>query len=177
ALIGLPHAFLFGALAALSRFIPYFGALTAALLPTILSMAVFQGWMHSVAILGVFLILEVVTANYAEPHIYGHHTGLTALAILVAASFWTLIWGPVGLVLSMPLTVCLVVIGRHVPSLEFLTVMLGDRPAIPPPACFYQRLLARDEREAAEILDDCLKGDTLENIYDKVLIPALMMSE
>lgn len=175
--IGLPHAFLFGAMAVLSRFIPYFGALTAALLPTALSLAVFPGWMHSVAILCVFLVLEVFTANYAEPHIYGRHTGLTALAILVAAAFWTLIWGPVGLVLSMPLTVCLVVIGRHVQSLEFLTVMLGDRPAIPPPACFYQRLLARDEREAAEILDSCLKGDTLESIYDKVLIPALLMSE
>ena len=175
--IGLPHAFLFGAVAALSRFIPYGGALAAALLPTVLSMAVFQGWMHSIAILCVFLILEVFTANYAEPHIYGRQTGLTALAILVAAAFWTLIWGPVGLVLSMPLTVCLVVIGRHVPSLEFLTVMLGDRPAIPPPACFYQRLLARDEREAAKILDGCLKSDTLEAIYDKVLIPALLMSE
>ncbi|HUB31225.1 MAG TPA: AI-2E family transporter [Terracidiphilus sp.] len=174
--IGLPHALLFGALAALSRFIPYFGALTAALLPTLLSLAVFQGWTHSIEVLCTFLFLEIFTANYVEPRIYGRHTGLTALAILVAAAFWTLIWGPVGLVLSMPLTVCLVVIGRHVPSLEFLTVMLGDRPAIPPPTCFYQRLLARDEREAAEILDSCLKGDTLENIYDKVLLPALLMS-
>ncbi|MGA7107347.1 MAG: AI-2E family transporter [Terracidiphilus sp.] len=176
-LIGLPHAFLFGALATLSRFIPYFGALTAALLPTVLSLAVFQGWLHSLAILCTFVILEVFTANYVEPHIYGRHTGLTAFAILVAAGFWTLIWGPVGLVLSMPLTVCLVVIGRHVPSLEFLSILLGDRPAIPPPACFYQRLLARDEREAAEIIDTCLKDETLENIYDSVLIPALLMSE
>jgi predicted PurR-regulated permease PerM len=176
-LVGLPHAFLFGALAALSRFIPYFGALTAALLPTVLSLAVFQGWLHSLAILCTFIILEVFTANYVEPHVYGRHTGLTALAILVAAGFWTLIWGPVGLVLSMPLTVCLVVIGRHVPSLEFLSILLGDRPAIPPPACFYQRLLARDEREAAEILDTCLKDEPLESIYDSVLIPALLMSE
>jgi predicted PurR-regulated permease PerM len=175
--IGLPHPLLFGAFAALSRFIPYFGALAAALLPTVLSLAVFQGWSHSIEILCIFLFLEVFTANFAEPHIYGRHTGLTSLAIMVAAAFWTLIWGPVGLVLSMPLTVCLVVIGRHVPSLEFLTVMLGDRPAIPPPTCFYQRLLARDEREAAAILESCRKSDTLENIYDKVLIPALLMSE
>ena len=175
--IGLPHSLLFGAFAALSRFIPYFGALAAALLPTVLSLAVFPGWSHSIEILCIFLCLEVFTANFAEPHIYGRQTGLTSLAIIVAAAFWTLIWGPVGLVLSMPLTVCLVVIGRHVPSLEFLTVMLGDRPAIPPPTCFYQRLLARDEREAAEILDGCLKTDTLESIYDKVLIPALLMSE
>jgi predicted PurR-regulated permease PerM len=176
-LIGLPHPLLFGALATLSRFIPYFGALTAALLPTILSLAVFQGWLHSVATLCTFVILEVFTANYVEPHIYGRHTGLTAFAILVAAGFWTLIWGPVGLVLSMPLTVCLVVIGRHVPSLEFLSILLGDRPPISPPARFYQRLLARDEREAAEILDASLKGGTLESVYDSVLIPALLMSE
>ena len=175
--IGLPHPLLFGAFAALSRFIPYLGALAAALVPTVLSLAVFQGWSHSIEILATFFCLEVFTANFAEPHIYGRNTGLTSLAILVAAAFWTLIWGPVGLVLSMPLTVCLVVIGRHVPSLEFLTVMLGDRPAIPPPTCFYQRLLARDEREAAEILETCLKGDTLESIYDNVLIPALLMSE
>jgi len=175
--IGLPHPLLFGALATLSRFIPYFGALTAATLPIVLSLAVFQGWTHTVAIVCTFLFLEVFTANYAEPHIYGRHTGLTSLAILVAAAFWTLIWGPVGLLLSMPLTVCLVVIGRHVRSLEFLTVMLGDKPAIPPPTCFYQRLVARDEREAAEILETCLKADSLENTYDNVLIPALLMSE
>lgn len=175
--IGLPHALLFGALATLSRFIPYVGALTAGLLPTILSLAVFPGWIHTIAVVCLFLTLEIFTANYAEPHIYGHQTGLTAIAILIAASFWTLIWGPVGLALSMPLTVCLVVIGRHVPSLEFLNVMLGDRPAIPPPTCFYQRLLARDEREAAEILDNCLKTETLEHTYDNVLIPALLMSE
>lgn len=175
--IGLPHPLLFGALATLSRFIPYFGALTAALLPTVLSVAVFQGWSHTLAIVCTFLVLEVLTANYAEPHIYGRHTGLTALAILVAAAFWTFLWGPIGLVLSMPLTLCLVVIGRHVPSLEFLTVMLGNRPAMPPATSFYQRLLARDEREAAEILDACLKKDSLKNVYDRVAIPALAMSE
>lgn len=175
-IIGLPHALLFGAIAALARFIPYFGTLAAAALPTILSLAVFPGWTHSVEILCTFLVLEMFTANYAEPHIYGRHTGLTSLAILVSAAFWTLLWGPVGLILSMPLTVCLVVLGRHVPSLEFLTVMLGDRPAIEPPTSFYQRLLARDEREAAEILESCLKSDTLENIYDKMFIPALQMA-
>jgi len=176
-LIGLPHPLFFGALATLSRFIPYFGALTAALLPIVLSIAVFQGWSRTLEIVCLFLFLEIFTANYAEPHIYGRHTGLTSLAILAAAAFWAFLWGPVGLLLSMPLTVCLVVIGRHFPSLEFLTVMLGDRPAIPPPTSLYQRLVARDEREAADILDTCLKGDTLENIYDKVVIPALLMSE
>ena len=175
--IGLPHAFLFGFMAGLLRFVPYLGAPIAALLPTLLSLAVFHGWTHSLLIVATFAVLEIVTANYAEPHIYGRHTGLSALAILIAAAFWTLIWGPVGLILSVPLTVCLVVIGGHVPALKFLTVMLGDKPVVPPATCYYQRLLAHDEREAAEILDTCLKDSSLESIYDSVLVPALLMSE
>ena len=176
-LIGLPHAVLFGSLAGLFRFVPYVGAPAAAVLPTMLSLAVFHGWTHSLLIVGTFVVLEVLTGNYVEPRIYGKHTGLSSLAILVAAAFWTLIWGPVGLVLSVPLTVCLVVMGSHVPALEFLTVMLGDQPVVPPGTCFYQRLLARDQREAAEILDTCLKDSTLENIYDSVLVPALVMAQ
>ena len=175
--IGLPHALLFGALSALLRFIPYVGAPFAALLPTILSLGVFHEWTNSLYIMSIFLFLEVVTANYAEPRLYGRHTGLSSLAILIAAAFWTLLWGPVGLILSVPLTVCLVVVGRHVPYLEFLTVMLGDQPAIAPSAGFYQRLLARDEREAEEILDNCLKEKSLEELYDTVVLPALIMSE
>lgn len=175
--IGLPHAVLFGSIAGLLRFVPYLGAPIAALLPTLLSLAVFHGWEHSLLIVLTFLVMEVVTANYAEPHIYGKHTGLSALAILIAAAFWTLVWGPVGLVLSVPLTVCLVVIGGHVPALKFLTVMLGDQPVVPPATCYYQRLLAHDEREAGDILDTCLKDTCLENIYDSVVIPALILSE
>jgi predicted PurR-regulated permease PerM len=175
--IGLPHPLLFGALAMLCRFVPYIGAPVAALTPTVLSLAVFSGWTRSTLILGVFLCLEIITANFAEPRIYGKHTGLSALAILVAAAFWTLVWGPIGLVLSVPLTVCLVVMGRHVPSLEFLMVMLGDQPAIPPWTCFYQRLLARDEREAGRILESSFKNNTLEDVYDSVLIPVLILSE
>jgi predicted PurR-regulated permease PerM len=175
--IGLPHPLLFGALAMLCRFVPYIGAPVAALIPTVLSLAVFSGWTRSALILGVFLCLEIVTANFAEPRIYGKHTGLSALAILVAAAFWTLVWGPIGLVLSVPLTVCLVVMGRHVPSLEFLMVMLGDQPAIPSWTCFYQRLLARDEREAGRILESSFKNKTLEDVYDSVLIPVLILSE
>lgn len=176
-LVGLPHALLFGALSAMLRFIPYVGAPFAALLPTILSLGVFHEWTNSLYIMSIFLFLEVVTANYAEPRLYGKHTGLSSLAILIAAAFWTLLWGPVGLILSVPLTVCLVVVGRHVPYLEFLTVMLGDQPAIAPSAGFYQRLLARDEREAEEILENCLKEKSLEELYDTVILPALVMSE
>ncbi|WP_109488815.1 AI-2E family transporter [Occallatibacter savannae] len=175
--IGLPHALLFGALATLCRFVPYIGAPVAALTPTFLSVAVFHGWEHTVLILALFFVLEVVTANYAEPHIYGRHTGLSSLAVLIAAAFWTLIWGPVGLVLSVPLTVCLVVMGSHVPSLEFLTVLLGDQPAIPPYTCFYQRLLAHDEREASNLLFKMLSSEPLVTVYDSIVIPALTLVE
>src|SRR4051794_3060884 len=175
--IGLPHALLFGSLAGLLRFVPYVGAPVAALLPTLLSLAVFHGWEHSLMIVGTFTLLEVVTANYLEPRIYGKHTGLSSLAILLAAAFWTLIWGPVGLVLSVPLTVCLVVVGRHVSYLEFLTIMLGDQPPIPTSVAYYQRLLAHDEREAEHILSTCLKDKPLEELYDSVVIPALNFSE
>lgn len=175
--IGLPYPLVFGGLAALCRFIPYIGWPFAALVPTVLSLAVFQGWTKSLLIVCLFLCMEIVAANYAEPHLYGRHTGLSALAVLVAAAFWTLIWGPVGLILSVPLTVCLVVMGRHVRSLEFLTVMLGDRPQIPTWVCFYQRLLARDEREAAQILETSTSHKPLAEVCDSVMIPALAMSE
>jgi predicted PurR-regulated permease PerM len=175
--IGLPHALLFGSLAGLLRFVPYVGAPIAALLPTLLSLAVFHGWMRSLLILGTFVLLELFTANYAEPHIYGRHTGLSSLAILLAAAFWTMLWGPVGLVLSVPLTVCLVVMGSHIPTLEFLTVMLGDRPVVPPSICYYQRLLAHDQHEAGEILESCLKDNSLETTYDSVLVPALTLAQ
>lgn len=175
--IGLPHSLLFGAIATLCRFVPYIGAPVAALTPTLLSVAVFHGWEHTVLIFGVFVLLEVVTANYLEPHIYGRHTGLSSIAVLIAAAFWTLIWGPVGLVLSVPLTVCLVVMGSHVPSLGFLAVLLGDQPAIPPYTCFYQRLLAHDEREASELLFKRLNTEPLVTVYDTILIPALTLVE
>ena len=175
--IGLPHWFLFGALAFLCRFVPYVGAPIAALTPTVLSLAVFPGWRHSAEIFGVFVLLEIVTANYVEPHIYGKHTGLSSLAVLMAAAFWTLIWGPVGLILSVPLTVCLVVMGSHMPSLAFLTVLLGDQPVIPPYTAFYQRMLAHDEREASDILQNGLKTESLAAVYDSILIPALTLVE
>ena len=176
-LIGLPHAVLFAGLALICRFVPYVGAPIAALTPTLLSLAVFPGWRHSAEIFGLFVVLEIITANYIEPHVYGKHTGLSSLAVLIAAAFWTLIWGPVGLILSVPLTVCLVVMGSHIPSLEFLTVLLGDQPVIPPYTSFFQRMLARDEREAADILQTCLKSEPLVAVYDSILIPALTLVE
>ena len=173
----LPHALLWGALAAVLRFIPYIGAPIGALLPTALSLAVFNGWTKTLLIMAIFFCMEVVTANFLEPQVYGKHTGLSSLAILVAAIFWALIWGPIGLVLSVPLTVCLVVVGAHVPNLQFLTVLLGDRPVMQPGAHYYQRLLASDQREAAQVLETSLKDGSLEDLYDTVLIPALSLAE
>jgi len=175
--IALPHALLWGTLAALLRFIPYIGAPIGALLPTALSLAVFNGWTNTLLIMAIFFCLELVTANFLEPHVYGKHTGLSSLAILVAAIFWALIWGPIGLILSVPLTVCLVVLGAHVPSLQFLTVLLGDQPVMQPGAHYYQRLLANDQREATQVLESHLKDTSLEDLYDTVLIPALNLAE
>ncbi len=175
--IELPHALLWGALAGLLRFIPYIGAPIGALLPTALSVAVFNGWTKTLLIMAIFFCLELVTANLLEPLVYGKHTGLSSLAILVAAIFWALIWGPIGLILSVPLTVCLVVVGAYVPSLQFLAVLLGDQPVMKPGAHYYQRLLANDQREASQVLEAHLKANSLEDLYDTVLIPALNLAE
>ncbi len=175
--IALPHALLWGALAGLLRFIPYIGAPIGAFLPTALSLAVFNGWTKTLLIMAIFFCLELFTANFLEPQVYGKHTGLSSLAILVAAIFWALIWGPIGLILSVPLTVCLVVLGAYVPSLQFLTVLLGDQPVMQPGAHYYQRLLANDQREASQVLETHLKDTSLEDLYDTVLIPALNLAE
>lgn len=175
--IGVPHPLLFAAIAGMCRFVPYIGPPVAGSLPTILALAVFPGWEKALMVVGLFVVLEVVTGNYAEPHIYGRHTGLSSLAILIAAAFWTLLWGPVGLVLSVPLTVCLVVMGHHVPSLEFLRVLLGDEPIIPPWTRFYQRLLAGDEREASQVVESFASDKPVEVVFDTVLVPALIASE
>ncbi len=176
-MLALPHAFLWGFLAGLLRFIPYIGEPIAAALPIALSIAVFDGWSKTLLIMAIFFCMEVVTANFIEPHVYGRYTGLSTLAILIAAIFWSLIWGPVGLVLSVPLTVCLAVVGSHVPSLEFLTVLLGDQPVMAPEAHYYQRLLANDEHEASCVLETYLKDHSLRDLYDAVLIPALNLAE
>jgi predicted PurR-regulated permease PerM len=175
--IGIPNAALWGVTAAILRFLPYIGAPMAALMPIVLSLAVFPGWGHAFATAGLFLVLELVVANAVEPLLYGGHLGLAPLAILVAAVFWTLIWGFAGLVLSTPLTVCLVVMGRYVPRLSFLNVLLGDEPVLAPHAHYYQRLLAADQNEARQVLEQYLKGKPLEELYDSVVIPALSLAE
>jgi len=175
--IGIPSPWLWGACAGLFRFVPFVGPPLSAIAPIVLSLAIFPGWHHAILTAGVFLILEVTVANFVEPFLYGAHVGLTPLAILVAATFWTLLWGLPGLLLSTPLTVCLVVMGRYVPALSFLNVLLGDEPPMLPPAQFYQRLLASDLGEAREVLEENRKEKSLEEFYSSILLPALVLVE
>lgn len=175
--LGVPKASLWGFCAALLRYLPYVGWPMAALLPTCLSLAVFPGWGHAIITFCIFAGLEFLIANGVEPTLYGAHVGLAPLAILISAVFWTLIWGFPGLLLSTPMTVCLTVVGRYVPSLGFLSILLGNEPVMDPHAQYYQRLLAGDETEARQILDAYLKENSLEDLYESVLIRALARSE
>lgn len=175
--IGLPNALLWGILAGAFRFVPYVGPLIGGGLPTLLALAIFPGWIQPLLCLSLFLLVEPLVAYIIEPALYGVHTGISSLAILVAAVVWTALWGPIGLVLSTPLTVCLVVIGRHVPHLGFLYVILGDEPVLSPAAQLYQRLLAADQEEARAVIDLELKERSVLDLYDAVLIPALNMAE
>ena len=175
--IGIPHALLWGVFAGILRFIPYVGTLIAVSLPVALALAVFPGWHHAGLVFRVFVVMEVTVANFIEPLLYGSHTGISSLAILVAAVFWATLWGPVGLILSTPLTVCLIVLGRHVPQLNFLEVLLGDEPVLLPEQCFYQRLLAMDQEEARSIAENHLKENSLESLYESIILPALKLAE
>src|ERR1700737_2676530 len=159
------------------RFLPYVARPLSPVLAILLSLAIFPPWTGPVATIGLYFIVEMLVGNFLEPLIYGAHTGISSFAILFAAIFWTLIWGPIWLLLSTPLTVCLVVLGRHVPALHFLNIMLGDQPVLSPEAHYYQRLLASDQAEAKQVLEDYLKTNSLEDLYDSVLIPALALAE
>ena len=176
-LIGLPHAPLWGFLTAVLRFIPYLGSWAAAGLPIALSIAVFDNWIPTVLVISVFVVLELITNNVIEPWLYGSHTGVSPFALIVAVVFWTALWGPAGLLLSTPLTVCLVVIGKYVPQLQFLNILLGEEPALAPQMRFYQRLVAGNREEADEIVEDFLKENDLPTTYDELLIPTLALAE
>jgi predicted PurR-regulated permease PerM len=171
-LIGVPSAILWGILAAALRFVPYIGAWIAAAMPLALSLAT-PGWAAPILTLGLFVALELINGNVLEPWLYGKHTGVSPVAILVAAVFWLWLWGPVGLLLATPLTVCLLVIGKHVPQLSFLDVLLGNEPVFEPYKRIYQRLVAGDQEEADELLDELLQDQPLVEVYDTVLLPAL----
>jgi predicted PurR-regulated permease PerM len=172
-LFGLPYAFLWGFLAAVLRFIPYVGPVAAALLPSALSMAVFPGWTWPLLVIATIIVLELVNNMILEPLLYGESAGVSEVGLLIAVAFWTWLWGPIGLVLSTPLTVCVVVISKYMPQLDFIGVLMSDEPVIEPSISYYQRLLAMDQDEAAEIVEEHLKSHSKEQIFDDLLIPAL----
>ncbi len=176
-LIGIPYAALWGSVAGILRIVPYVGAVVSGLLPFTLALAVFDNWMHPLLVILLFAALELVTSNFVEPWLYGMHTGISALALLLTAVFWTVLWGPAGLILSTPLTVCVVVLGRYVPEFSFLHVLLGDDDVLAPEARFYQRLLAMDDQEARAVAGLYLREHSLSQLYDGVIIPALTMAE
>ena len=175
--IGVPSAFLWGALAGIFRIVPYIGALAAAAMPFMLSLAVFDGWQAPVLVFVLYTVLELVVGNFVEPLLYGAHTGISSLAILVTAVFWAVLWGLPGLILSTPLTVCAIVLGRYVPQLAFLHILLGEEPVLEPQEHLYQRLLAMDPVEARSVADEFLKTHPLVELYDSVLLPALALAE
>ncbi|MBE7201962.1 MAG: AI-2E family transporter, partial [Parafilimonas terrae] len=175
-LIGVPNPVLWAIFSALMRFVPYLGAVLSAILPMALAAAVDPSWNMMIAVAILFIVLEPLTGQVFEPIFYGQSTGLSPFAVLVSALFWTWLWGPVGLLLSTPLTVCLVVLGRYVEHLEFLDVLFGDRPALTPVQNFYQRILAGDSEEVLGHAELILQQCSLSSYYDEVVLKALELA-
>ncbi len=176
-LIGVPNALLWGLLATLLRFIPFVGPWIAAVFPVALSLAVDPGWTMLFYTLGLFVVMELVSNNLVEVVLYGASTGISNLALLIAAVFWTWLWGPAGLVLSTPLTVCVLVIGNYVPGMKFLSTLLGSEPVLAPPAQFYQRMLTMESEDMLDLAVKSIEEESLEKFYEDVLVPALLLSE
>ena len=175
--IGVPNAALWGVLAGVLRFIPYVGAWVGALLPVLLSFAISSSWFTPLMTIALFIVLEAIASNVVEPWVYGANTGVSPIALIISAVFWTWLWGPVGLVLSTPMTVCLAVIGRHVPRLEFLGILLSEDQALAPHEEFYHRLLSFSVDSAEEFATKYVETESLTALYDKVLIPAIAAVE
>lgn len=175
--VGIPNAFLWGFLAALSRFIPYFGPWLGAAVPLFLSLAVFPGWTRSLVLATSWLAVEIVLANVVEPLLYGKKTGISPLAVLMAAVFWTWAWGGLGLLLSIPITVSLVVLGKHFRPLAFLRTLLSEDVGLEPRIQLYQRLLARDQQAAEELVEAFGEGKTPTAVYDHLLLPTLSLAQ
>ena len=177
AAIGVPNAILWGIVAIFMRFVPYIGSIGAAVFPIVMAAAASTGWSMVVETALLFAVTEVVTGQVVEPLVYGHHTGISPIAVVLAATFWTWLWGPVGLVLSTPLTVCLVVMGRHVERLAFLDIIFGDAPALSAVETFYQRMLAGDASEIVDHVDRFLRERSLLDYCDRVAMPALLLAQ
>jgi hypothetical protein len=175
--IGIPYAPLWGFVAAVLRFVPFVGTLFAMMVPAALAFAQFPGWWQLVATLGLFLGLDVLVAYVVEPIFIGAKTGVSPMAMLVSAIFWSWLWGPVGLVLSTPLTVCLAVLGKHVPRLSSLAVVLDDQPALEDEVVLYHRLLSGDEEEAQDILNKRFREKRRAQVFDEIIIPALLLAD
>ena len=173
-IIGVPSAPLWGMLAMIMRFVPYIGALISAIFPLILAAAVGPGWTMFLITAALFIVAETIVGQAIEPLVYGQSTGLSPVAVIVSATFWTWLWGPVGLILATPLSMCLVVVGRHVDRLEFLEVMFGDQPPLTPAELIYQRMLANDPIEAVEHPVLCIPGVGLLDEAVAILIAQLV---
>jgi predicted PurR-regulated permease PerM len=174
--LGVPYAILWGFLSAMMRFVPYLGTWMSLFFPLMLSVAIAPGWAQPLEVAAAFTVIELTTAYVCEPLLFSHSTGVSAIALLLAAAFWTWLWGPIGLLLATPLSVCMIVLGRHVPQLSFFEVMMGSEPVIAPPARFYQRLLAQDQDEATEQVEAFMRAKPRETIYDELLLPALVLA-
>ncbi len=174
--IGIPSAAMWGLMAGLLRFVPYIGSLLAAVAPAALGAAIDPGWGMAIEVVVLFFVVEPLTGYVVEPMLYGHSTGLSPVSVIISAIFWTWVWGPIGLILSTPLTLCLVVMGRYVKSLEFFDVLLGDRPALTPVESFYQRILANNPDEALAQAEALLGNRPLAEYYDDVVVPSLKLA-
>jgi predicted PurR-regulated permease PerM len=175
--LGIPNATLWGVLAGILRIVPYIGTATCLVLPLVVSVAISSSWATPIMVIGLFLILELTCANFVEPWLFSSRTGISSLALLATAIFWTLIWGWPGLILSTPLTVCMVVLGRYVPQMSFLHTLLGTDAELSAEALFYERLLAMDQKEARAVAKRFLEHKSIVELYDCVLIPALSLVE
>jgi predicted PurR-regulated permease PerM len=176
-MFGVPYALFWGALGGALRFIPYLGPIVASVGPVVISLAALPGWTRPLEVAGFYVLLELFTNLVLETVLYAGAAGVSQVALLVAVAFWTWLWGPLGLLMATPLTVCLVVLGKHVPGLTFVATLLSDTPALAPEYGYYQRLLARDVSEAADVVDRFVAAEGTERVYDALLVPALNYAE
>ena len=175
--LGVPYPLVWAALGAALRFIPYIGPLIGAGAPILVSLAALPGWAGPLWVVGLFIVLELFTNLVLETVLYAGAAGVSQVALLVSLAFWTWLWGPLGLLMGTPLTVCLVVVGKHVPGLEFMAMLMSDTPALAPEFGYYQRLLARDQSEAADLIEQHIKTEAPRSVYDALLLPALNYAE